>query len=322
MGGLNQFTHGFTAEEDKFILANYKTMTYEEIGKIIGRSASCVRARVRRYLKAVPKTKKQKWTDDELKILLNEYQRNPGVYELLPNHTPQAIRYKAWELGLSRVKNRGHYELDVDYFKTWTPNMAYMLGLIAADGNVLYEPKVLTIVLKESDKYLLEEFAKEIKCRRPLQKHSSGCWSFVVRNGELVDDLAKLGILPRKSLTMQWLPVPDEMLAHFVRGYVDGDGTICYYYRNRGGRNDLILEVSILGAPAFLNGMADAISRVIGIPKVKVLSTHSKIKKIRYSCGTAVKLLSWLYQDAELYLARKFNIYKTYLELDGSLGAA
>lgn len=318
MGQARKSPRPFTPEEDEFIIRNCKHMNYRELAKALGRHPDLIGRRIREYLHLEPKIKKSKWTAEELEILKREYNRNPDIHKLLPGRTKQAIHYKAMELGL-KIKNRGMFALDTEFFKRWTPESAYFLGLIAADGNVLEDPKVLTLVLQDQDKYMLEEFARQLKCERRPVRRKSGCWAFSVRSGELVDSLIELGITPRKSLTMGWIPVPDEMLRHFVRGYIDGDGTVCWYYRHRCNSVEPILEVSILGTNEFLTGMTKAINRNIGLPCMKVVKTQSKIMRMRYNGSTARKLLEWLYADTALYLTRKYEAYQSYLRLDGDL---
>ncbi|PHB57056.1 hypothetical protein COE91_05560 [Bacillus toyonensis] len=51
------------------------------------------------------------------------------------------------------------YDLKEDYFKTWSNNMAYILGFIAADG----------VIQKESD--ILEDIKKELNTNQPLYQN-------------------------------------------------------------------------------------------------------------------------------------------------------
>ncbi len=47
-------------------------------------------------------------------------------------------------------------------------------------------------------------------------------WNFMRK--EMMDDLSKIGLTQRKSLTMQFPMVPENHKRHFIRGCWDGDG--------------------------------------------------------------------------------------------------
>ena len=60
----------FTKDEDEFILANYKTMNYIYIGKLLGRTKASVKHRIRK-LKLKNKLVILPWTDEEINIVLD-----------------------------------------------------------------------------------------------------------------------------------------------------------------------------------------------------------------------------------------------------------
>lgn len=306
----------FSDEENRFLINNYQLMPYKEIARILGRKEASVNDRLRKL--GLTKNKKTKWTDEEIQLLKKEYPINPYVTDLFPNRTKQSVHSKAHELKLNRM-NRGMYPVNVHYFKQWSKDMAYILGLIAADGNVILNPKVLTIVLHRQDRYMLDLIKEKMELERPISSRKSNCDALTVRCGTIVDDLINLGIIPKKSLTLEWIDVPTQYLKDFIRGYMDGDGSVSYYIRK--DRNELILEVSMLGTEKFLHGMSVAINREIGLKVMKTSKPKGfingkefrNISKIKYSGSTACKLLDWLYEDSELFLRRKKDKYIEFL---------
>ena len=60
------------------------------------------------------------------------------------------------------------YDITEDYFKTWSNNMAYILGFIAADGVIQKENQCVSISQKES--YILEDI-KRTKTNQPLYQN-------------------------------------------------------------------------------------------------------------------------------------------------------
>lgn len=308
-------TGRFSKEEDEYIIDNFNTCTVQEIADHLGRLHKSVEDRTRK-LKLV-KAEKILWTKEETDRLVEFYNKTPEVFNMFPGRSRSSISYKAHSLGLKKY-NRGEFAVDYDYFKTWNPNMAYIFGFIAADGNISIEPKILNITQSIKDYYILNKMKNEFKSKRDIHVQPNKICHLVIRCGEMVDDLIKLGIEPCKSLTMKWFTtIPDAYLNHFIRGYLDGDGCVCTYTRKCRGT---VLEVSFLGTRDFLEGMSKEISRMVGIKIIKVFDiTNNKIKRMKYSGNTAVKLLNWLYQDnPEMYLIRKRNKFIEYLKQDNS----
>ncbi|SDC12744.1 hypothetical protein SAMN04487767_101279 [Bacillus wiedmannii] len=61
------------------------------------------------------------------------------------------------------------YDITENYFKTWSHNMAYILGFIAADGVIQKENQCVSVSQKES--YILEDIKKELKTNQPLYQN-------------------------------------------------------------------------------------------------------------------------------------------------------
>jgi len=53
-----------------------------------------------------------------------------------------------------------------------------------------------------------------------------GCCTFRIGNQQLWHDLHALGGRPAKSLIAEISFIPQELVRHFVRGFIDGDGSL------------------------------------------------------------------------------------------------
>lgn len=105
-------------------------------------------------------------------------------------------------------KSRRKYAVDLDYFETIdSPDKAYFLGFIAADGCVrkpLHGPLVLSIRISSKDEELLVSFLKHLRSNIPIH-HSpyTTPWNQVVREASFVyvigdkicNDLAKYNVV-------------------------------------------------------------------------------------------------------------------------------
>ncbi len=305
-------TGKYSQEEDQYIIEHFHAMTVPEIAAHLNRKFKSVEDRTRKL--NLIKAQKQEWTQEEVEKLIFYYNKTPDVFKMFPTRSRSSIAYKAHALGLKKY-NRGAFSVDYNFFKTWSEDMAYMLGFIAADGNIMTNPKILNITQSKKDLYILEWFNKLLQCKRPIHIQPNNICHLVIRNGTLVDDLIALGIEPCKSLTMKWFSnVPSEYLNHFIRGYMDGDGCVCCYSRKNRGT---IIELSFLGTRNFLEGMVQEISKYVDVPIIKVFDiVDNQIKRTKYSGNSAVKVLRWLYEDAHIYLARKKEKYIEYITQD------
>ena len=129
------------------------------------------------------------------------------------------------------------YELDDNFFKNQSSEMAYFLGLIAADGNVALNENKIRIELQASDASILEQYKKITNNSRNIKfrTNNMGCECAYIDAYSSIwkKDLEKYGITPRKTLTL----TPPDLLdpkyrMDYIRGYFDGDGSV-YERQNR-----------------------------------------------------------------------------------------
>jgi hypothetical protein len=160
--------------------------------------------------------------------------------ELASRHT-LSKRYilKLWAKHGMKGKSRRKYAVDLAFFETIdSPDKAYFLGFIAADGCVrkpMHGPLVLSIRVSSKDEEVLVSFLKQLKSNIPVC-HSpyTTPWNKVVQEASYVNvigdkicgDLAKYNVVQRKTQDYEPTWLPDRLMSHFTRGYFDGDGTI------------------------------------------------------------------------------------------------
>lgn len=135
---------------------------------------------------------------------------------------------------------RRKHAINQDFFSTWSPDMAYILGYFIADGNVSKQGGVISITLHNKDIEFLHYMNSTMGSSYPLKRYTKGKPQYVgvyMSSIKLVADLAALGVLPNKRASWHGFtdPVPDEYKGALVRGFFDGDGWICLKpgkYRN------------------------------------------------------------------------------------------
>jgi hypothetical protein len=117
------------------------------------------------------------------------------------------------------------------FFKTWSSQMAYVLGVIYTDGSLLqgrkrgtdHGSRLSRFSVSQKEPELLEKILALMGCNAKLylsKQRDTGnpIYQFHVNDEDIYDDLSKLGLTPKKSLTMQFPEVPGEYVSHFIRG--------------------------------------------------------------------------------------------------------
>ena len=149
-------------------------------------------------------------------------------------------------------ENRRKLSVNDDYFLTENPNMAWLLGFIAADGSVSKDNNRIKIGLSSIDKEILEKIKEELNIE-------SDILDYTTNNGFPVSELKwtsrkhkqslrNYNITPNKSLTLQPPHKLDSQYhIDYVRGYFDGDGSISLI-KNSNGRGQGNVRFQIAAA--------------------------------------------------------------------------
>jgi hypothetical protein len=207
------------------------------------------------------------------------------------------------------------YQLNEYYFDNIdTPNKAYILGFFYADGSNNEDKQTISMSLQEDDKYILEAIRKEINSEKPLEfldysnKHDGGYnyknqYRLLMFSKHMSQALHDKGMPQNKSLILKWPTfLRDDLYSHFLRGYIDGDGHIS-------SRSNFVGLVSTedfcIGAKEYLEDKLDIQCSITdaschnGITKDFNISRRENV----------LPFLNYIYQDAEMYLTRKFEVY-------------
>jgi len=193
----------------------------------------------------------------------------------------------------------------VTFFRVWSPEMAYVLGYWWADGYMRHrkDTGAHLIEFASIDRSHLELVAQVVGEAPSLRKISgpSLCYEIEFCSKEMYNDLLALGGMPNKSNVIGFPAIPAEHLVHFVRGFVDGDGTLAW----NGDRP--ILQI-YSGSKRLLEAMAVAIEGQIGIPAPNVVANRA-LWYLKWSTTRAKCLAAWLYvENPGLALDRKAAI--------------
>ncbi len=211
--------------------------------------------------------------------------------------------------GLPRSRNtngRPPLETDQHFFaQIDSPEKAYALGFLIADGHVYKTGNRVELGVKEADAPVLEAIQEAMGCRTSLRvmlnSYDKSRFMRVTLGGApMVEDLARLGLRNDKSTTAVYPSVPHELENHLVRGLWDGDGWIGKY------------QFELIGTSALLDGVVAAAERHTGCQLRRRMS--GKDGRYHYAYGTRrdTAILHWMYSGATIALARKQEKFKMY----------
>lgn len=202
-----------------------------------------------------------------------------------------------------------HYFDNID-----NQDKAYILGFFYADGwnisNFEHGSYLCGMTLNRKDEHILRQIKDKMESEYPIirfNRQDKEYSKMYFANKELACRLNDLGVVPAKTFNVKfpkWLD--EELIPHFIRGLMDGDGCIRWDLRSLSivGYKDLIYDLKKI-----LDVKLDYDCRVY---------RHTKSNDIRYihihPLDKKVMFLNWIYKDADLKLVRKYYIYLRMLE--------
>ncbi len=191
------------------------------------------------------------WQPGENKILRKYFSKYPiqELLKLLPRRSKTAIWAQGERLGLRQNRNHPRLSVNENYFKKWSSEMAYILGFILADGCIIegtYEgySGSLKLGVNKKDIDILEKIKLQLASQHKISIGKEAA-HLGITSQVIVSDLKSLGIVYRKSLHENVPIIPKKYIKDFIRGIVDGDGSIHFDKKNYptlsvcGGKNTI-----------------------------------------------------------------------------------
>jgi hypothetical protein len=201
------------------------------------------------------------------------------------------------------------YNVDDSFFDIIdTEAKAYILGLICADGYLMKNGNStgVAIDLNYKDMCILEMIKKEMGFEGNINDTSQGMRRIKITSPKLYNRLVEMGLSLTKTYTLPSLKVhiPDRLQNHLFRGHFDGDGSFTFEKNttNHGRYVSYRNRVTIRGTAAFLKYLKDfcpiPFNERFDKTHIIYLTDRKKVLAFR----------EWLYQNATIYLPRKYNV--------------
>lgn len=263
------------------------------------------------------------WVANEKEILRQHYEHAPRDYilSLLPNRKWNAIQQQACKvLNLQRKANDFTY-CQYNLFDEWNEKVAYLLGFIMADGYIQLKDhggnsNTLQINANVRDIDIIYKIAAALKyrgniyhkCRfRKDRDQTEYDVGIQINNKWMIQQIHNKGIpLQKKSYTATFPnDIPKVLIRHFIRGLIDGDGWISWGLR-KANKNFYSILVGLCGTKNIIECSQQYLPSYI-ITSMRHVRSGTFAWNIEGE--QAFNLCQWLYQDATIFLDRKYEAY-------------
>jgi len=313
-------------EEIRILKDNYsKCSNYELLSLLPNRTLGSIRYKVNDLDIYYNKYNIHMWSEKDIEDLKELYW-NSSQEVMLERFYPrkwEAIKSRAKLYGFKRYKHI--YKQLFDFEIIDSEIKAYYLGYICADGCVNQKSRQIIVAfgcsIKDYDFMIMmrDKFSPESKVN--IRKIGSGfkkskkygSCGFSVCNSNIGNQLIKLGVIPNKSLILKMPDIPKEFLGPFWRGYFDGDGSISVSKTKKPP-----IYCQLVGTYEMMDSLKNTMLEIYPSDAnvIKHPQTKNNTYTLKYAGYKAIAFLQWIYKDATIYLERKYQIAKPFLNFN------
>lgn len=207
-----------------------------------------------------------------------------------------------------------------------------MVGLLVTDGNLSKDGR--HIIMRSSDRELLQIFKDYLSLTNIIAiSNNDGyakkpCYRLQFSDVIFYRWLKTIGLFPAKTYTIGKIKIPDIYFRDFLRGHLDGDGTILLYkdtynfYRGRQYINQRIYVKFISASEKHILWLSEKVQELLKVKGSLSCTKHPKDEKkvpiwvLKFSKKESINLLHLIYYSPSLpCLQRKLMLAQAALTL-------
>lgn len=167
----------------------------------------------------------------------------------------------------------------------------YLVGLITSDGNMSKDGRHINITSK--DYAFLDDFRNAYGLTNKIGTKNKGkinqAYQIQLANIDFYNFLLSIGLSPNKSLVQKDLFVPECYFGDFLRGLIDGDGSIRNWLHPENLREQWTLRISS-GSRDFLKWLKDKIEKIFRV-KGRIHQENKKGTSFRLKYGKLAAMI-------------------------------
>ena len=214
-----------------------------------------------------------------------------------------------------RTISEGVRRLSIDEkaFSQINENSAYWVGFLMADGCIGKNGTRISLRLASKDKKHIYKFRKFLNGGQQVRKilpakcfknsMSTGSYVYEVSSKNLCNDLARFGVLPRKSFTAEVIGL--EYNRDFWRGCIDGDGSIGFV-KSKTAKSGILPVICFCGGIQIVSQFRKFCTTICPEISAKI-NKHKNIYTINIGGKRAKTIVRILYKNSNTFLDRKYS---------------
>lgn len=200
----------------------------------------------------------------------------------------------------------------------WSPNLAYVVGLITTDGCLSKDKRHIDFTSK--DIKLIKTFQNCLGLQNikiGYKKSGSKRWCPRIQFGDVnfYRWLEEIGLTPRKSKTIGALKIPDKFFFDFLRGCFDGDGSIYAFWDPRWHSSYMFYLQFASASITYLNWLKKIIYCMSNV-KGRIKPSGGCYLLVYAKAGTRILLKKMFYSENIPCLERKLVKAKKIITID------
>ena len=121
-----------------------------------------------------------------------------------------------------------------------------------------------------------------------VNQNNKALYLLRIGSHKIFNGLAKYGVHPRKSLTIELPEIPKRYIGNFVRGYFDGDGCI-YLEKTKTKSIKCMRSIFSSGSKKFLSELANLLAYHYQFTQKKIYKGQRSYQ-LRYNTRDSIKL--------------------------------
>ncbi|QQS22889.1 hypothetical protein IPM19_04710 [bacterium] len=201
----------------------------------------------------------------------------------------------------------------------WSPDFAYVIGLIVTDGNLSKDGRHINFTSKDIELVnivkntlnLTNKISLKIRGAEP----KTTCYFLQFGSINLYKFLLSIGLMPSKSKVIAEVKIPKRYYDDFLRGHFDGDGTFYSYKDKRWPSSFLFYLVFMSASENHINWLRVQNSLKYRVSGHISKNKNSSVYQLRYGKKESLVILRKMYSNSSLCLTRKLLKIKQALDI-------
>ena len=251
------------------------------------------------------------WKREEIVFLINNFDKLP--YKELGrriNKSYASVQSKIRNAKLNKRINK--HPINSNFFKVWSSEMAYIIGFITADGNLQRAKQGYHLHIACDDYDIIEKMKKSLQSSTPIRKKMrfNGKISYSLRFSDklIFKDLMRLGVTPRKSLTIKPPSMPKKYVWDYIRGFFDGDG--CVYISKATPYPSKLHTLFYTGSLHMAQFLLRTINQYLKKYEGNIMKKKDKNAYVlHFGQKHSEVIFHYMYDRATIFMDRKYNIF-------------